>query len=770
MNHSRMDFFPDHFQETDYGIADLVDIEQLRNLFERFTKATGFTIGFLDHPRMNVLIATGWKRICTDFHRRSPAAERSCFSSNQQLLKDLGKTDQAVVQICKHGLADCAIPIIVEGRHLASLATGQMLLNKPDLDQFTRQAEEFGFDTTDYLQALAEVNIVDEERLKAITNYLGAMAQMISQMGYAKLKLKNEMVRRKHSDAVIRIAAIAFESQEGMVITDASGIIMRVNKSFTDITGYAAEEAVGQNPRILTSGRHDRDFYEVMYLALKEDGVWAGEIWNKHKDGHIYPEWLTISAVTDDAKLLSHYVAIFTDISERFNAQAQIDTMTFLDPLTHLSNRRLLLDRLEQTLRVSARHSRKSALLFVDLDNFKVLNETLGHHQGDFLLKQVAERLKTCIPEGDTLAHLGSDEFAVMLEDLSEFDLEAATMAEAVATKILTALQQDFLLNQVPYHSSASIGIALFGGDTLNNSDQPLRHAELAMFQAKVNGRNMLRFFDTKMQTEVSAKAALESDLRVAVQKQQFVLHYQPQVQGVGHMTGAEVLVRWQHPERGMVSPADFIPLAEESGLILPIGQWVLESACTRLAAWADDPDLSHMTISVNVSARQFKHLDFVDSVLATLERTRAQPKNLKLELTESMLVDDVEAVIVKMGLLKACGVTFSLDDFGTGYSSLAYLKRLPLDQLKIDQAFVQNIVTDPNDGVIAKMVVVLAESMGLSVIAEGVELQTQVEFLASLGCHAYQGYLFSKPLPQDAFEAFAKSTPVDQQSVSLLH
>jgi diguanylate cyclase (GGDEF)-like protein/PAS domain S-box-containing protein len=568
-----------------------------------------------------------------------------------------------------------------------------------------------------------------------------------------QLAVTRDITERKQSEEALRIAATAFESQQGMTITDAQRVILQVNKAFTAITGYSAQEAVGQTPRILSSGRHDSAYYAAMSQALETLGSWAGEIWNRRKSGEVYPEWLTISAVKDGAGQATHYVAIFSDISERVSAQVQIDTLAFYDPLTGLPNRRLLLDRLEQSLHVSTRHARKSALLFVDLDNFKTLNDTLGHFQGDALLVQVAQRLKTCIREGDTLARLGSDEFVVMLEDLSEDDIEAATQAETVGEKILNAFVTAFQLDQGDHHTTPSIGITLFGCETVESSEQPLKRAELAMFQAKAAGHNTLRFFDPRMQAEVSARAALEADLREAVQKQQFVLHYQPQVVGGGRMTGVEALVRWQHPKRGMVSPAEFIPLAEETGLILPMGQWVLETACAQLAQWAADPLLAQLTMAVNVSARQFQQADFVDSVLVTLERTGATPRLLKLELTESMLVDNVESIIAKMGALKARGVSFSLDDFGTGYSSLTYLKRLPLDQLKIDQGFVRNIVTDPNEAAIAKMVIALAESLGLSVIAEGVELQAQADFLAHLGCHAYQGYLFSRPLPLDALE-----------------
>jgi len=583
-----------------------------------------------------------------------------------------------------------------------------------------------------------------------------------------QLAVTRDITDRKRAQEAQRIAATAFESQQGMMITDTARVILRVNKAFTQITGYGAEEAVGQTPRLLKSGRHDGAFYAAMNTSLQQNAGWTGEILNKRKNGEVFPQWLTISAVQDDAGQATHYVATFTDLSESKIAQAQIETLAFYDPLTKLPNRRLLMDRLDQAVSASARHSRRSALLLIDLDNFKMLNDSLGHVEGDLLLVQVTERLHACVREDDTLARLGSDEFVVMLNDLSMNAFTAATQAEAIGEKLRASFEQSFALTHGAHHSTASIGITLFGGDLIQANDQPLKRAELAMFQAKAAGRNVLRFFDAKMQADVSSHAALEADLREAVQKQQFLLHYQAQVVGDGRLTGVEALVRWQHPSRGMVSPAQFIALAESSGLILPIGQWVLDTACLQLTAWASQPDLAHLTVAVNVSARQFQQADFVDSVLATLARTQANPKRLKLELTESMLVNDVEGIIAKMSELKAHGVGFSLDDFGTGYSSLSYLKRLPLDQLKIDQGFVRNIVTDPNDAAIAKMVVALAESLGLAVIAEGVELQAQADFLAHQGCHAYQGYLFSRPLPISAFEAFARgalAAPADAKA-----
>ena len=564
----------------------------------------------------------------------------------------------------------------------------------------------------------------------------------------------DQEAERSQAEAELRIAAAAFESQEGMVITDADGVILRVNKAFAETTGYTAEEAVGQTPRLLKSGRHDQAFYAAMWERIKLTGSWQGEIWDKRKNGEIYPKWLTITAVKSDDGTITHYVGTDIDITARKLAEDEITHLAFYDPLTQLPNRRLLLDRLGQALASSARSGRNGALLYIDLDNFKTLNDTLGHDKGDLLLQQVAQRLATCVREGDTVSRLGGDEFVVMLEGLSGNAEEAATHSEIVGEKILATLNQPYRLAGFENRSTPSIGVTLFSGQ-MDSTEELLKQADLAMYQSKAAGRNTLRFFDPEMQAVVAGRAALEVDLREAVRQRQFILYYQPQVVGDGRLTGAEALVRWQHPQRGMVSPAEFITLAEETGLILPLGHWVLETACAQLTAWAARPEMAHLTIAVNVSARQFHHKDFVDQVLAVLGHTGANPQRLKLELTESLLVDNMGDIIVKMNALKEKGVGFSLDDFGTGYSSLSYLKRLPLDQLKIDQGFVRDILTDPNDAAIAKMVIALAESMGLAIIAEGVETQPQRDFLAIHGCHAYQGYLYGRPLPLVAFEEF---------------
>jgi len=562
-----------------------------------------------------------------------------------------------------------------------------------------------------------------------------------------------DTTQRRHADEQLRIAAAAFESLEGTVVTDASSVILRVNRAFCQITGYTAEELEGQKPSILKSDRHPPEFFRDMWDTIQRTGGWQGEIWDRRKSGEIYPTWHTISAVRGEDGGVTHYVGSQYDITERKKAEERINELAFFDPLTGLPNRTLLLDRLKQAMTTTARNDHYSALLFIDLDNFKNLNDTQGHDVGDLLLKQVAQRLIQCVREGDTVSRVGGDEFVVVLASLSTSEVEAASDTEAVAIKIIAALNQVYRFGGAAHHSTASLGATLFKG-TQTSIDDLVKQTDLTMYKAKASGRNTFRFFDPAMETALKDRADLEADLRRAVDASQFVLHYQAQVNDSGRVTGAEVLVRWQHPQRGTVSPADFIPLAEETGLILPLGHWVLETACTQLALWANLPEMAHLTVAVNVSAHQFTQSDFVDQVQAVLRRTGANPLRLKLELTESLLVDNIAQIIDTMTALKASGVGFALDDFGTGYSSLSYLKRLPLDQLKIDQSFVRDVLIDPNDAAIARTIVALAQSLGLGVIAEGVETTEQRDFLAGSGCHAYQGYLFSRPLALTGFEA----------------
>lgn len=564
-----------------------------------------------------------------------------------------------------------------------------------------------------------------------------------------------DITDRKRAETELRIAATAFESDTAMLVTDADGRILKINKAMAESSGYTADEVVGRTPKLFQSGRHDEDFYRDMWETISRTGRWQGEVWDRRKTGEVYPKWLTISAVVGADGAVTNYIGSHYDISEKKKAEEKIEALAFFDQLTGLPNRTLLLDRLKQAKTASSRSGRYSALLFVDLDNFKTLNDTQGHDIGDALIKLVAERLKTCIREVDTVARLGGDDFVIILSSLSTSEAEAAMAAESLAEKILSSLNQPYQLNHASHRCSASIGVTLFQGTQIP-VEELMKQADLSMYKAKAAGRNTCHFFDPAMEVAVRERAALEKDLRTALDDQQFLLHYQAQVTSEQRIIGAEVLVRWQHPQRGMVSPADFIPLAEETGLILPLGHWVLETACIQLARWAWQSEFAALTIAVNVSARQFRQPDFVDEVLSVLKTTGANPARLKLELTESLLAHDVEEIVEKMFALKAQGIGFSLDDFGTGYSSLSYLKRLPLDQLKIDQSFVRDILIDPNDAAIARTIVALADSLGLGVIAEGVETAAQRDFLEAAGCHAYQGYFFGRPLGVNDFQQLA--------------
>lgn len=464
--------------------------------------------------------------------------------------------------------------------------------------------------------------------------------------------------------------------------------------------------------------------------------------------------WSSISGapIFDADGVFKGYRGTGRDITARKQAEADIERLAFFDVLTGLPNRRLLLDRLNRAIAFSTRDRVYGALLFIDLDNFKVLNDTRGHHVGDVLLQQVAQRLLGCVRGVDTVARLGGDEFVVMLEELGDTESIAATQCDVIGQKILRALNVPYPIEGQESHSSPSIGATLFF-DKLQSVDDLLQRADLAMYQAKAAGRNTLRFFDPAMQVVASARATLEVDMHLALQRREFLLHYQPVVDEDGAMTGVEALLRWQHPTRGMVMPGEFIPVAEQSSLILEMGQWVLETACAQLVDWSTAAKTRGLTIAVNVSARQFRKPDFSSQILASLRSSGANPSRLKLELTESLLLSDVEDAIAKMAELRAVGVCFALDDFGTGYSSLAYLKRLPLDQLKIDRSFVMDVLNNPNDAAIARTILNLAHSMELSVVAEGVETAGQRDFLLGSGCRAFQGYFFGRPQPLELLD-----------------
>lgn len=568
-----------------------------------------------------------------------------------------------------------------------------------------------------------------------------------------------DITERKAAEAEMGIAAAAFESQEGMLVTDVNGVILRVNKAFSDITGYLPEEVIGKTPRILRSDRHEPEFFSAMWESVLRTGYWQGEIWDRHKSGKIYPTWLTISAVIGSDGKVTHYVGTHTDITERKIAEEKIRHLAFFDQLTELPNRTLLLDRLRQAMVGSERNRTHGAVLFLDLDHFKTLNDTLGHDHGDMLLRQVAKILSSNVRQVDTVARLGGDEFVILLLALDADASVAAHDIETTCRKLLSALKQNYLLAGSEFHSSVSIGATLFMGEQ-TPIEELLKQADLAMYKSKEAGRNTFTFFDPAMEARVLARTQIEADLRRAIQDKQFLLYYQPQVEGNGdRIVGAEVLIRWAHPVRGMVPPNDFIPSAEDSGQIIQIGQWVMETTCLQLAQWAKHSAFEHLSIAVNVSVQQFRQPNFVDQVITLLEQTGANPKRLKLELTESLFVENMEDIIDKMAALKSIGVGFALDDFGTGYSSLSYLSRLPLDHLKIDRSFVMDIESSENNIAICAATISLAHGLKLKVIAEGVENEAQRYFLTTVHhCDYLQGYLVGKPQPLESFEALIRA------------
>ena len=550
----------------------------------------------------------------------------------------------------------------------------------------------------------------------------------------------------RKADELVRIAAIAFETQEAMVVTDAKTNILQVNRAFTDVTGFSAEEAVGRTPAILKSGYHEPDFYKEMWSSIKLHGSWRGEIWNRRKNGEIYPEWLTISAVRNPQGETTHYVSTFIDITQRKEAEEQIQFLAFYDPLTRLPNRRLLHERILLALDSVTRNASYAALLVIDVDNFKTLNDSMGHDVGDLLLRQVALRLRESVGGDNTVARIGGDEFVVLLEELGANLPEVLGHIEHAARDMLAALGRPYQFGEIAHHCTASIGAVPFRNGT-ETTEGLLKSAEMAMYKAKRAGKNTLRFFDPTMQTEIEKLAVLERELRTALVENQFILHFQPQCDQTGQSFGSEALIRWQHPTRGLLQPNDFISIAEETGLIVPIGQWVLEQACRQLAEWQKNPATAHLELAINVSVLQFQDSNFVALVNQALKDSGAPACLLKLEITESLLLQDSDAVIERMHTLKNhTGVSLSLDDFGTGYSSLSYLKRLPLDQIKIDRSFVQEISTNRNDASIAEAVIALGRSFGLKIIAEGVETEEQLKALIDKGCLSFQGYLFARP------------------------
>lgn len=592
---------------------------------------------------------------------------------------------------------------------------------------------------------LANVELVDSLRASG------------AQLERSNVELAREIDARNLAETQLQLAAKVFESSvEGMTITDTDGAIVSVNRAFTEITGYTREEVLGHNPRILKSGLQDESFYRAMWDTLRRGEVWRGEIWNRRKNGEIYPEWLSVRGVADESGQTTHYIGVFADISEKKAIEERIAFMAHHDVLTGLPNRLLLADHFELAAASARRTRRRVALMFLDLDHFKQINDTLGHGVGDQYLRGIAQRLTGCLRAGDTLSRQGGDEFCVVLPDLG-----AASDAGCVADKLLAALRSPVEVSDHALTASASIGISIFPDDGETFATL-LQRADTAMYAAKGSGRNTYSFFTEQMNRSTHERVNLHLQLRRALERGEFLLHYQPQVDThSGRIVGVEALLRWHSADLGLVPPGRFVPVAEETGLIVPIGKWVVEQACRQAAAW-QRAGLGAVPVAVNLSALQFVRDDLELTVESALREAGLAPELLELELTESILIHDAPLVDMTLQRLGALGVRLSIDDFGTGYSSLVYLKRFQVDRLKIDQSFVRDATSDPDDAAIVRAVIQMARSLKLVTLAEGVETHAQLEFLRHEGCDEVQGYLMARPQPAEAVTALLRAGRIE--------
>ncbi len=591
---------------------------------------------------------------------------------------------------------------------------------------------------------------IDTSLLAMMISIVMILSLLLAIMTPLMLRYRQLSEELSKNEEMLRIIATAFQAHEAILITNVNAHIIRVNDAFTHITGFTEAEVLGKNPRLLSSGKHDAIFYKNIWSSIVTLGKWSGEIWNRRKNGEIFPEWQTISAVRDPTGIITHYVSFFSDITDFKKSKQEVEKLAFYDSLTNLPNRRLLYERLKHELSIAKKYQHIGALLFIDLDRFKNINDSLGHSVGDSLLIAVAQRLQALLADNATAIRLGGDEFIILIAAQNETANSLTYHAQTVAENIIEKITMPYLIANHDLYISPSIGITLYADDD-DCVDLILKRGDTAMYHAKDAGRNTYRFYQHRMQEQADARLTLEKNLRRAIEKQELSVHYQPQSSLTGKIIGAEALIRWHQPELGMIAPIEFIAIAEETGLIVEIGCWIIQAVCQQMNKW----DLQGMFvphIAINISPKQFHQADFVSVVIRIIAAHQIKPNRILLEITEGVFLKNIEEAISKMNVLKMYGFSFSIDDFGTGYSSLSYLKRLPFDQLKIDQSFTNDLINNSSGAAIVQAIIVMAEGLGLNLIAEGVETHQQLNCLSDYGCHFFQGYYFSKALPPDQF------------------
>jgi len=739
-------------ESVDVSFEELFDVDDIQRLQDEFAKATGVGSIITRPDGTPITAPSSFTRFCHDIIRKTEKGCANCYRSDAAIGQL--SPDGPTVQPCMSGgLWDAGAGISVAGKHIANWLIGQVRDVSQSEDRIRIYARDIGSDEEETISAFRDVPAMSQEKFGQISQMLFTLANQLSEMAYQNLRQRRLITKLKAAETGLQLAASVFTyAREGIMITDARGVIVDVNQTFSQITGFSRGEALGETPGILSSGLQDARFYAVMWQSLEESGSWSGEIWNRNREGKIYAEWLTISAVRDCEGETQNYVALFTDITQMKRHERQLQHLAHFDTLTGLPNRVSLAERLQKAINESLRSGKQLAVVYLDMDGFKAINDQYGHDVGDELLIAVAQRMKGAIREADTLARIGGDEFVAVL-----VNLDNPQHCQPVLDRILQAAASQVTVKDMVLQISASIGVTICPQDA-GDAEQLLRHADQAMYQAKQAGKNRYHLFDVDLAVALKARLKTIDRIRLALGRQEFVLHYQPKVNmKTGDLIGAEALIRWQHPERGMLMPADFLPFIDDHVVGVEIGEWVIGTALSQIAEWES---LGYrIPVSVNVGARQLQQDDFVEVLFNLLAaRPEVAPHLLELEITESGAVEDMAQVFDVMQACHKAGVRFALDDFGTGYSSLLYLRRLPFDVLKIDQSFVRNMLDNANDHAIVKGVIGLAKAFQRRVIAEGVETTEIGLLLLSLGCEQAQGCGIASAMSPELLPGWAET------------